>query len=189
MSAMTGDHNAASVAVEPTITATRNAIRAPRSQGMQASPSLWEGGRGEGRHRNRSSIRTVLLSVCSVVSLSSCASVERRITITSEPTGAHVILNDTDVGYTPLEVDFTWFGTYELRASKPGYALIHENRTINAPLHEQPGIDILAAALPGKRSTRVEWHLVLTPETITDEDLILRARELQLSLDEADAPQ
>ncbi len=116
--------------------------------------------------------------------LPACASVERRITITSEPTGAHVILNDTDVGYTPLEVDFTWFGAYEVRASMPGYALIHETRTISAPLHEQPGIDILAAALPGKRSTRVEWHLVLTPETITDEDLILRARELQLSLDE-----
>jgi len=125
-----------------------------------------------------------VLSVVSVVSMPSCGSVERRITITSSPDNAHVWLNDTDVGYTPLEVDFTWFGTYEVRVYKPGYEPIHENREIHAPLHEKPGIDFIAAMTPFKKSTRIDWHFDLAPATPSDDELILRAQELQLSIDE-----
>lgn len=116
--------------------------------------------------------------------LPACGSVERRITITSTPDNARVFLNDTDVGYTPLEVDFTWFGTYEVRVSKPGYASIHENREISAPLHEQPGIDFIALMTPFKKSTRIDWHFDLAPAQQNEEELILRARELRLSAEE-----
>lgn len=123
-----------------------------------------------------------LFAICPF--LLGCGSVERRIIITSDPDNAHVWLNDTDVGYTPLEVDFTWFGTYEVRVSKPGYASIHENREISAPLHEQPGIDFLALLTPFKKSTRVDWHFDLAPAQQNDDELILRARELRLSVEE-----
>lgn len=41
--------------------------------------------------------------------------VERTITITSEPSGALVHLNDEEVGRTPLTVPFTFYGVYDVR--------------------------------------------------------------------------
>ena len=122
-----------------------------------------------------------VLSVFSVVSMPSCGSVERRITVTSSPDNAHVWLNDTDVGYTPLEVDFTWFGTYEVRVYKPGYEPIHENREIHAPLHEQPGIDFIAAMTPFKKSTRIDWHFDLQPANADESSLLERASAARAS--------
>lgn len=47
------------------------------------------------------------------VGLSGC--IERTITITSEPSGSLVHLNDEPVGRTPLTVPFTFYGTYDVR--------------------------------------------------------------------------
>lgn len=47
--------------------------------------------------------------------LASVGCVERTITITSEPSGALVHLNDEEVGRTPLTVPFTFYGVYDVR--------------------------------------------------------------------------
>ena len=49
-----------------------------------------------------------------------CGCQQRTIRVTSEPSGAVAYLNDVEVGRTPVEVDFTWFGTYEVRLEKEG---------------------------------------------------------------------
>lgn len=45
---------------------------------------------------------------------------ERTITITSQPTGALVHLNDREVGRTPVVVPFTFYGTYTVRLEHDG---------------------------------------------------------------------
>jgi len=104
--------------------------------------------------------------------------VDRRIAITSEPAGALVHLNDQEVGRTPLEVNFEWFGTYDVRLSLDGYEPVITSREAKAPLHEQPGIDLVALAMPMTSRTRIAWHFELEPAEADQAGLIERGMEL-----------
>jgi hypothetical protein len=95
------------------------------------------------------------------LALLGCA--ERRIRVTSEPAGARVWLNDEEIGRTPTEARFTFYGHYDLRVELEGHEPYHARRTARAPIHEHPGPDLLAAAWPGRVSHTVEWHVELTP--------------------------
>ena len=88
---------------------------------------------------------------------------ERRLFITSEPVGATVFLNDVEVGRTPVEVDFTWFGTYDVRLRKPGFEPLRTSAQAKAPIHEWPILDLVAMALPGREVTRIDWHFTMEP--------------------------
>lgn len=110
--------------------------------------------------------------------------IDRRISITSEPPGALVYLNDIEVGRTPLQTRFLWYGEYEVRLLLEGYEPLTTSARAETPLHEIPPLDLPAAALP--ITTRIHWHFELepalpdTPET--RQDLLQRARDLRKDL-------
>lgn len=112
---------------------------------------------------------------------------KRTITITSEPAGALVWLNDVEVGRTPTQVDFTYFGVYDVRLDLEGYEPIIARRDAKAPLHEYPGIDLLAEMYPGSIETNIRWHFdlmpspeaSLPPEQVQSE-LLMRAQRLRV---------
>lgn len=99
----------------------------------------------------------------------------RRMVITSDPSGAICTINDVEVGRTPVEVDFTYFGTYEVRLRKAGYEPLVEHRKAEAPLHEAPGIDLIAMSLPGRSKTILEWHFIMEPADDDPAAIIQRA--------------
>jgi PEGA domain-containing protein len=111
--------------------------------------------------------------------------VERRIRVTSSPAGARVWINDQQVGTTPLETRFTFYGGYDVRVELEGYNPINELRQAKAPLYEYPGPDLIATALPFKLKPLIEWHFDLTqveettnPEAAR-ENLLNRAESLR----------
>lgn len=108
--------------------------------------------------------------------------VQRRIVITTEPTDALVYLNDVEVGRTPLEVDFTYYGVYDLRIRKQGYEPLVTSREAKAPFYEWPGIDLVALAIPVRKETVIRWHFDLEPESQDTGALLDRARELSTQL-------
>ena len=120
--------------------------------------------------------------LCSVMA-GGCARIERRITITSDPSGALVSLNDTEVGRTPVEVDFTYFGVYDVRLRKEGFEPIVTTAEAKAPLHEQPVIDLAAMMLPTTLKTHIDWHYILEPADTDEAGLLQRAAELQSQMD------
>ena len=105
--------------------------------------------------------RPIALATLAALLLPACA--ERRIRVTSDPAGARVWLNDEDIGRTPTEARFTFYGHYDLRLEAPGYEPYHAEHTAKAPFHEYPGPDLVATALPGDVRHTVEWHVELTP--------------------------
>ncbi len=108
--------------------------------------------------------------------------VERRVEITSEPSGARVWLNDEEVGVTPCEAGFTYYGTYDVRLMLDGYEAVHEGREMKAPIYEYPIVDLAATAAPIDFESVNRWHFVLnaTDEIAGDRDaLINRAVELR----------
>ncbi len=119
--------------------------------------------------------RAVLL--ISALLLAGCA--DRRIHITSDPPGALVALNDVEVGRTPLEVNFTSFGVYDVRLQRAGYATLHTSAEAKPELHDQPLFDAISVAAPRRPRTDVYWHFVMDPLDANPDALIQRARELR----------
>ncbi len=125
-----------------------------------------------------------LMLIMILLSTSGC--IQRRIRVTSEPPGAVVWLNDTEIGRTPAEAEFTFYGSYDVRLELEGYEPVHQARTTRAPFHEYPGPDLVAEILPFKFDTLIEWHFDLEPNperTLPPEqveaDLLERAHQLQ----------
>ncbi|MFG0330594.1 MAG: PEGA domain-containing protein [Phycisphaerales bacterium] len=112
--------------------------------------------------------------------------VERTISITSEPEGALVYLNDREIGRTPVEVEFLYYGTYDIRLVKDGYEPFVGAAKAEIPLYDQPGIDLVAEALPINFEKRVEWHFELEPAAAEIDPMIDRARDLRSRLDPAE---
>jgi len=94
--------------------------------------------------------------------LLSIGCVERRLMITSEPPGALVFLNDQEVGRTPLEVPFTWYGVYDVKLEQEGYQTLLTQLEAERPWWEAPGPDLFAEALPNRR-VQIDWHLKMLP--------------------------
>jgi len=108
--------------------------------------------------------------------------VERRVTVTSEPSGALVWLNDEAIGVTPCEAGFKYYGKYDVRLALDGYEPVHEGRVMKAPLYEYPVVDLAATVVPLKFESLNEWHFVLEASEAVAGDrdaLIGRAAELR----------
>lgn len=112
---------------------------------------------------------------------------ERTVSITSEPAGALVILNDEEIGRTPVETGFRYFGVYDVRLQREGFEPIVTEKEAVAPIWEYPGLDLLAIAAPWRVKTHLEWHFDLeavpepgTPEAEqSEQELFDRARSLR----------
>lgn len=128
--------------------------------------------------------KAALLTIAlSCLTLPAC--VQRQIRVTSTPPGARVLINDQEVGFTPVDTRFTFYGGYDIQLIKPGYEHIHELRQAKAPIYEYPVIDLAATAIPADFKNTIEWHFDLTPvPEATDpdaarQDLLTRAEQMR----------
>ena len=76
-----------------------------------------------------------------------CGCVERTVTINTEPQGATVVLNDQDVGKSPVKVPFTWYGDYDIVVRKEGHQTVKTSHRLNTPWYELPGVDLFSECL------------------------------------------
>ncbi len=117
-----------------------------------------------------------------LLALAGCTS--RAIVVTSDPPGALVTLNGVEVGATPLEVGFRYYGQYDLRLRKDGYQPLAAAPWANAPWYEYPPIDLLVLPLPIE--TKVRWHYDLEPVSVEQgsaADLIERGQEMRRAVE------
>jgi hypothetical protein len=132
----------------------------------------------------------LLIPALLLLSLTGC--VERKITIASQPSGALVYLNDVEVGRTPVSVPFEWYGKYDVRlrldqdqgGAAPMHYYLHTARRASAPFYEYMPIDLFAEVLPLDLKDEKVWAFILQPQpTLSDEEMISRAKELKQQLD------
>lgn len=126
------------------------------------------------------------IGLCGLLCLSGLAGgcMSRRVSITSEPIGATVTVNDIEIGRTPVEADFTYYGVYDVLVTKDGFEPLRAKARAKAPLYEFPPVDLAASATNAERVVR--WHFALTPaleRKLTTEEfergLMDRARTLR----------
>ena len=100
--------------------------------------------------------------------------VERRLTINTEPQGARVILNDQEIGTSPVTVSFNWYGDYWVRLSKNGYEALDTHRKLKAPLHDYFPFDFIVGVLyPGRIVDAYEWTFALAPKEYPARDQLI----------------
>ncbi len=107
--------------------------------------------------------------------------VERYITVSTEPQGAIVWLNDEEVGSTPLTVPFTWYGDYDVVIRKDGYKTIKQPKKAEAPIYQWVGLDLIAECLlPFNFVDEHRWDFELTSITEVDSNAFIeRAKQLK----------
>jgi hypothetical protein len=118
-------------------------------------------------------MRLVLAGVLAAVVLSA-GCVRRTMTIRTEPEGARVALNDEEVGTSPVTVDFTWYGDYEVACRKDGYQTLQTHRRINAPWYQIPLIDFFTEVLlPMTIQDHQEMSFTLEPAQEVDRKVLI----------------
>ena len=125
-----------------------------------------------------------LVCVAMIALLSGC--VRRRIRMTSIPPGALVHLNGVQIGRTPVEAAFKFYGVYDIRLELEGHEPMHESREAGAPFWEWPGVDPAATLTPLDLDHVVDWHFTLDtalertmPAENAAQEVGRRARELR----------
>lgn len=114
-----------------------------------------------------------------LVGLGGC--VERKMTITSEPAGALVLVSDVPVGRTPVTVPFTWYGDYDIILRLDGHQTLKTHAEINPPIYEIPPLDLLSHMAPWTYRDNRYLHFTLEKLQLPpDEDLIRRADKMQV---------
>ena len=114
--------------------------------------------------------------------------VERKMVITSEPSGADVWVNEQWHGKTPYELPFKHYGVFSVRLEADGYYPMFVKEPVAAPLYQQPGLDLISeAAIPGTIKDNRSLHYVLQkiegPDEVAEvleraDDMITRTDEI-----------
>lgn len=104
--------------------------------------------------------------------------VSRRMTIESNPVGALVLLDGEQVGYTPVSVDFTYYGTREVTLIKDGYETQTFPAKLRTPWYQHIPLDFFSDNLiPFQVTDRQRFQYQLRPRDLTndtDENLLNR---------------
>ena len=85
-------------------------------------------------------------------------------------------VNDREVGRTPLVVDFTHYGTYDVRIEREGMEPVMTSRRATPPLWDLPGPDLVVEVLPMQANSQIEWHFDLEARDESLPALLQRAR-------------
>jgi hypothetical protein len=120
--------------------------------------------------------------ICLIILGGGC--VERTLTITSNPPGALVFLNDQEAGRTPFTKRFVWYGYYDVQVRKEGYQTLKVTTPVIAPWWQWVPFDFVAELVPVKLQDphevyyRLQRHvgLVIDPDAIVDRAEDLRDR-------------
>ncbi|MBW8016726.1 MAG: PEGA domain-containing protein [Planctomycetes bacterium] len=130
----------------------------------------------EANNMKKSKITIFASLIALTIAMTGC--VERKLTINTNPPGGLVTLNDEEIGVAPVTVPFSWYGDYNVRITKEGYATLKTHKLLKAPLHDGFPFDFFAECLwPGRIIDEYEWTFDLTPYQAPDRDKLIQKAE------------
>lgn len=130
-------------------------------------------------------------AILCVSTLLATGCVERKITISTAPAGALVYLNDVEIGRAPVTVPFLWYGEYDVRIRlerqegtpenpQTAYYYLRTSKRTDMPVHQWPGLDLLADAAPFTITDHQQWTFDVPRVVHPSDDVLLKnATELK----------
>ena len=122
------------------------------------------------------------LSVVCVTMLLTVGCIQRTVTITSDPPGSLVYLNDEEIGRTPVTVPFTFYGVYDVRLEHDEFHPLWTSQKADAPWWEAPGPDLVAELFGPKGELNWYFEMEPLPPVVSEDALVDRAGQLRASL-------
>jgi hypothetical protein len=108
--------------------------------------------------------------------------VSRVMHVRSDPPGAAVWLNDRQVGRTPFDKEFLWYGNYDVVVRADGYETLKTNRGLTAPWWQWVPFDLLTDFLPVRDDQTIQ--LKLKPQGPPDPaGTLARGEQMRLELE------
>jgi hypothetical protein len=125
--------------------------------------------------------RRAVIALLAAIALLPTGCLRRRLFVQSNPPGAMVFVDNQQIGNTPCSVDFTYYGTRQIRLVKPGFETLTVNQPIPTPWYEVPPIDFVSDNLvPSKLIDHRSVAFNLQPQVIVPTDQLLdRANQLR----------
>jgi len=102
---------------------------------------------------------------------------ERDITITSEPPGAIVYLNDVEIGRTPVTTPFKWHGRYDVLLRMEGYKTLRTYADINVPPQEIVPFDLFNDLAPWTYEDHRYLNYTLDKLVLPEDDKLIERAE------------
>lgn len=126
----------------------------------------------------RSLVFLIIVGLFAAIVFSGC--VERNLTISTEPQGAMIVLNDEEIGVSPVTVSFEWYGDYNVQINKDGFETLKTHRKLKGPWYDGFPFDLLTLLNPERTVDSYEWTFELSPqEDPKREELIQKAQGLK----------
>lgn len=125
---------------------------------------------------------SALILGLALLTLAAPGCVRRTISITSTPSEALVFVNEREIGRTPCEVDFLFYGEYDVRLKLDGYESIVGSGTASAPFWDFIGADLVSEMAPLDLESRVEWHFTFVPADASFPSLLERAHSMRTAV-------
>ena len=122
-------------------------------------------------------LKRIFFVVFAAASVSLClctGCIERKVTISTEPSGALVLLNDEEVGTSPVTVGFEWYGDYSVQVSKDGYQTLKTHQNLKRPVADRFPFDLFADAFSSK-IYEYNWNFKLEPLQPIDKDKLIKS--------------
>jgi len=111
----------------------------------------------------------LLLALACSTLLASCT-IKRTITVTSDPPGAQVRLDETVIGRTPLEYEFTHYGRRRITLYLGGYLTHSQPVDLTRPWYAAFPLDLITEfLLPLRIRDRRSYHATLEPDSEDDD--------------------
>ncbi|HET6427075.1 MAG TPA: PEGA domain-containing protein [Phycisphaerae bacterium] len=124
--------------------------------------------------------RAILRATSILIAAAPIGCVERTLTITSDPAGALVYVSSVEVGRTPVNIPFTFYGTYDVTLRLEGYETLDAGWRVDPPVYDLFPVDLLSEMAPWTYHVDRKTHFTLQEsQPPSDADLIRRAGELR----------
>lgn len=129
---------------------------------------------------SKRNLRWLTLMVCLLtIGLTGC--MQRRLIVRSQPEGAFVTIDNQPIGYTPLKVPFTYYGSRDIQLEKDGFKTIKVRERVRSPWYQKVPFSLVSDNFAGHeiRDERL-LDFELEPRTQVQENLLLdRANDMR----------
>jgi PEGA domain len=125
--------------------------------------------------------RWLLAALAALLTIVPSGCVHRRLTVRSDPPGAAVVVDGEEIGFTPVSMDYTYYGTREITLIKDGYKTVTLPHKLETPWYQVFPLEFFTdnLAFSHLRDKRNVTY-TLSPEEYVPRDQILdRANNLR----------
>lgn len=118
--------------------------------------------------------KSQILICMAVLTLACCGCVQRRLIVRSQPEGAFVQIDGQQIGYTPVSVPFTYYGTRDIQLEKDGFKTVKVQQRVRPPWYARFPVSFFSENFsPREIHDERLLDFQMEPKTEVQENLLL----------------